>query len=289
MKKMDEYAYVRSMMGLVILAYFLGNNLSIYITLFIAFTFYLIVLRVIRAWVKRWLLYLLEFCYYGCFTVVFYLMFFTHSRAAWSAAYMCATGVLTWAAFLFQNQARMDNSDQLIASWIHTFPMITVWAIRWKHMLYEVSVIEHIKYNLIDLSEVTYSNDTYFSYLIIFPLIIWATWAVFYYFISKFVWNYVVDPKYSSALIDFKNTAMKALGKVYGNHDNMLLEKYLISHLIFFVMVFPISLLSYYSFIFNTGFMVSTLVFISWNAGKASRKHMERMIKKLEEGMAKEK
>ena len=174
-KKMDEYAYVRSMMALVILAYFLGSNLGIYISLFCFFTIYLFALRIIRGWVKRWLLYFLEFCYYGCFSVVIYSLLFPQNQIIWSICYICSTGVLTWAAFLFSNQARMDSTDHLISSYIHSFPLITVWAIRWRSELFDNAGVEDFhQYNFIDLSKVTYANDEYFSYLIIFPFTFWV-------------------------------------------------------------------------------------------------------------------
>ena len=290
MKKMDEYAYVRSMMALVILAYFLGNNLGIYLSLFIGFTIYLFALRIMRAWVKRWLLYMLEFCYYGCLSVVIYLALFPQSRIMWSITYICSTGVLTWAAFIFQNQARMDSSDHLISSYIHSFPMITVWAVRWREHLYDNAVNQKIKYNLIDFSGLTCENDEYFSYLIIFPFIFWICWGTCYFITCKALWSdYVINPKYFSGISDFKSSSVKNLPKLYGSQDHMLLEKYLLTHFILFLTVFPISLICYYSFYFNTFIMISTITFLAWNAGRSSRKAMERMIKKIEEGMCKHK
>jgi len=287
MKKMDEYAYVRSMMALVTLAYFLGNNLGIYISLFIFLTIYLFALRIIRAWVKRWLLYMLEFCYYGCFSVVIYTALFPQSRIVWSTVYICSTGVLTWAAYIFANQARMDSSDHLISSYIHSFPMITVWAIRWKSNLYNSSTNpnDRFQYNLIDFSDLTWENDKYFSYFLIFPFMFWLIWATYYYISAKYFWSYITNPKYFSGLSDFKSTAMKSLPKLYGNQDHKLLEKYLITHFVLFAIATPVAILCYYSFYFNTFFMLSTLIFLSWNAGRASRIAMERMIKKIDSQM----
>lgn len=285
MKKMDEYAYLRSMMALVILAFFLGNSLGVYLSLYVFFTIYLFALRIVRAWVKRWLLYLLEFCYYGCFSVVVYIIFFPNNKIVWSAVYICSTGVLTWAAFIFQNQARMDNSDHLISSYIHSFPMITVWAIRWKSVLYNLHLEKFVKYNLINFENLTFENEENFIYLIICPIIFWIFWAAFYYISAKYFWEYFQNPKYYSGLIDFKNTVIKKVPKLYGNEENMLIEKYLITHFILYTTVMPISLLCYYSFYFNTFFLISTLTFLAWNAGRASRRAMERMLQKIDNGM----
>jgi hypothetical protein len=288
MKKMDEYAYVRSMMALVVITYFLGNNLGIYISLFVFFTIYLFALRIIRAWVKRWLLYMIEFCYYGCFSVVIYVTLFPQSRILWSAVYICSTGVLTWAAYIFANQARMDSTDHMISSYLHCFPMITVWAIRWKSNLYNSSFApkDKFQYNLLDFSDLTYSNDAHFSYLIIFPFLFWTIWAVYYYLSANHFWNiYINNPKYCSGLGDFKSSSMKMLPKLYGDHNNKLTEKYLITHFILFSLATPVAILCYYNFYFNTFFLISTLVFLSWNAGRASRKAMERFLKKIDSGM----
>lgn len=290
MKKMDEYAYVRSMISLMIMFYFLGNNLGIFISLFVFFTIYLFVLRIIRAWVKRWLLYMIEFCYYGCFSVVIYVTLFPQSRIVWSSVYICSTGVLTWAAYIFANQARMDSSDHLISSYIHSFPMITVWAIRWKSYLYNSSFApkDKFQYNILDFSDLTYTNDKHFYYLIIFPYIFWLIWATYYYFSANKLWAvYVKNPKYCSGLTDFKNTTMKFLPKLYGSPDDKLIEKYLITHFVLFSLASPVAIICYYSFYFNTFFLISTLVFLCWNAGRASKNAMERLLKKVEKGMTK--
>jgi hypothetical protein len=288
MKKMDEYAYVRSMMALIIITYFLGNNLGIYISLYIFFTCYLFALRIIRAWVKRWLLYLIEFCYYGCFSVVIYVAVFPQSRIVWSTVYICSTGVLTWAAYIFANQARMDSSDHLISSFIHSFPMITVWAIRWKSILYNSSFApkDKFQYNLLDFSDLTFENDEHFYYLFTFPFIFWGIWAVYYYFSTNHLWSvYIKNPKYCSGLGDFKSSTLKTLPKLYGDHDYKLTEKYLFTHFTLFSLATPVAILCYYNFYFNTFFLISTLVFLSWNAGRASKRSMERLLKKIDNGM----
>jgi len=282
-KKLDEFAYVRSMIGLVFLSYFLGKDLSIFISLYIGITIYLLGYRVIRFWVKRWLLYFIEFCYYGNLFLIAYLLYFPDSQIGWSITYMCSTGVLTWAVLLFGNQAKMDDSDHLTTCWIHSFPLITVWAIRWKHLLFNGVLFEHLKYNLIHFEDLDYETDVNFKYLIICPILFWCCWCIYYSIMSFCFKSYINSEKYAGGLTDFQNGLMSACPKLYGDKSNHPILKYLLQHFLFLLITMPLSLFCYYHFIFNTLFLVGIITFMAWNAGRKNLRYMQKILKKIED------
>jgi hypothetical protein len=136
MTKMDKYAFARGLLLFSLFAFFSGNNLGIFLWLHVITTIYLTVYRAVRFWVKRWLMYLLEFCYFGNYMLLVYITFKGESTDIFYTAYVCGSGVMALAVVVFNNQAQFNSTDHLTSSYIHTLPLVTCWAIRWKHRIY---------------------------------------------------------------------------------------------------------------------------------------------------------
>ena len=53
-------------------------------------------------------------------------------------------------------------------------------------------------------------------------------------------------------------------------------------HLIFLLMVTPISVLNFYCFYFNTGFLIFILIFLGYNQSVKSKQELTKIVKKAE-------
>jgi len=281
MKKMDRYAFARALILMTSLTFFLGNNLPIFLWGYVIVSIYLVVYRSLRFWVKRWLMYIIEFCYFGNYVLMAFILLFGNWRSVFSIAYVCNTGVMSLAVIAFNNQAQFNSTDHLTSSFIHTLPLITCWALRWKHKLHHMTTLSGFGLSIMDFSELTYQNDTQFKYLVILPVLFWASWAAFYYATTTTVFNkYVMDEKYGSGIGDFVQAG--ALKFLWGDHKKLRHLKYIMQHGIFFVVAMPLTWVFFYNFTLNTLYVIFIIVFLGWNTGRNDMKHLERRLKKVE-------
>ena len=130
MRRMDNYAFARTICLYGLLCFYLGNNHDLFIWLFSILHIYVFLYRYLRFWVRRYLLYCFEFCYFGSLLTVFFILYDPKNMILFSTCFNCNTGVMTLAAVLFNNQSDFECTDQLTTSWIHTLPLIVDWSIR---------------------------------------------------------------------------------------------------------------------------------------------------------------
>ena len=181
MKEMDKFAYARSNIIFIVICYFLGHNLNNFLWLYIVFTCYIMILRMLRWWVLGWLLFLFEFCYLGLIGSVLYLLFFISSKEAWFCIYSASTGVMALAGVIFNNQAAFVSTDLICSCWLHAMPLITVWSIRWREYIYPASVLNSFTFKFIPLKDLELDSfEDKIKYLVICPYSLWLIWLVFY-------------------------------------------------------------------------------------------------------------
>jgi len=267
--------------------FFLGNNLGIYLWLYCALTTYLVLYRSLRFWVKRWLMYVIEFCYFGNYVLMAFVLIFGTNRHVFSIAYVCATGVMSLAVIAFNNQAQFNSTDHLTSSFIHTLPLITSWALRWKHLLYNIASFKGYGLNIMDFSDLTYENDTQFSSLVYLPIVFWCCWAGCYLACTSTIFNKFVmeTDKYGSGIGDF--VTAQPLKFLWGDHSKRRHFKYTLQHFIFFTLAMPLTWLFFYSFTLNTIYIIFIILYLGWNTGRIDMKHMARRIIKVEKEVEK--
>jgi hypothetical protein len=282
MTKMDNYAFLRGMILFTLQAFFLGNNLGIFLWLHVIVTTYLTIYRAARFWVKRWLMYLIEFCYFGSYALIAYVVCYTDSDL-FKIAYVSGTGVMSLAVIVFNNQAQFNSTDHLTSSYLHTIPLITSWAIRWRHRIYSHSDTERWGIQLNNFEGVSFSLDDDFFKLVYLPILFWLGWAVCYYILTTTVLNkYIVrSDVYGSGVADFmrEKTPIRHLLGDLTKHTQL---KYLIQHFVFFVVGMPLAILCFYCFEVNCVYILTILVFLGWNTGRNNLKHIQRKVEKAE-------
>lgn len=267
MVKLDKYAFLRSTIIFTLLFFFLGNNLKIYIYLFCAAVYYMITLRFLRWWVKRWLLYLCEFCYFGIITLTIHLLIYPTNKDLYFLTYTYTTGNMALAAIIFNNSALFVSTDHISSAFLHVAPIVTTWAIRWKRLIYGSCFEEYFNFYEFN-NELSYSE--YLRYFLIIPFVFWLLWCIIYVLNVKLILKRYFDDGRDNGIKDF----MK-LG-VFKSFNIQPVYKYLISHFILYIIGIPFAFLSFHSFYFNTLYFIVIIYFVFAQSNKQVMKSKEK-------------
>ncbi|KAL9642584.1 hypothetical protein ABK040_011149 [Willaertia magna] len=124
------------------------------------FIFYLILLlvliltRFISYYKIGFYYFLLDFCYLGNLLLMFYLFFYYSSPHLFLLCFVTSCGPLAWAIVMWRNSLVFHSLDKVTSVFIHSFPPIICFVIRFLQPHYVMK-----NYNAIHLNE----NNTYFS------------------------------------------------------------------------------------------------------------------------------
>ena len=277
--KMDEFTSVRSIVLVSILAFTLGYNLNYYLIALFIIHSYLLAYRVIRFWIKRWLMYMIDYCYIGNILLIIFNLFERNNMDIFLSIYSMTSGVVSLAVIVCDNHADITDTDFITSCSIHTLPITTMWAVRWKHYLYN-NYLEY-KGNIIDTEEIKFQIDEIFFKVLLYPFIYWIIWAIFYFILNTIILRkFAYSDFYQGAVGQFYKS--KDFECLFGDHTKNTTIKYLMMHLIFLFMVTPISLLNFYNFYFNTGYLVFMLIFLGYNQSIKSKNELNKIIKNAE-------
>lgn len=276
--KMDHYTNARSTLVLLCLVYLLGKNLNWFLKFLVFLHFYLIFYRFIRFWIKRWLMFMIDICYLGNFLMIYFILFDSTNLDLFLLVFAISSGLISLAVVVCDNQADLSNTDFLTSCFIHTLPVTTMWAIRWKHMLYPKQVLE--ERNCIDMGNVPFAFDETFFKLLVYPYVLWFIWATYFFFLNQVVLRkYAFSDYYDSSIGDFyKSDDLECL---FGDHKRYTVLKFLIQHLIFMFIVTPLSIFNFYSFYFNSGYIMFIIIFLGYNQAKKNKVYTEQVLEKV--------
>lgn len=278
-EKMDYYTNVRSTLAIIIIAFLLGKNLNWYLKYEVILHIYILLYRYMRFWIQRWLMFLIDICYIGNYLLIYIILFDDSNRDLFLAEYSICGGIISLAVVVCDNRADLSNTDYLSSCSIHFLPIITLWGIRWKHKLYNKDIF--IGKSLIEIGDVSFKFDDTFFKLLKYPYLIWFSWAIFYFIMNtKILRKYAYSDYYESSVGDFyKSDFLPAL---FGDHKKNTVLKFLEMHFIFLLMVTPISILNFYSFYFNTFYVIFLLIFLGYNESRKRRIEMLKIVEKAE-------
>ena len=282
MKKMDKYVYARSITLFCLGGFFLGNNLHIFLWIFIILTIYLMIYRLLRFWTKRYLLYMMEFCYFGNALLLTFLLFYNKNEELFIIGFICNTGIMTIALVVFNNTTQFNSTDHLTSSWLHTLPLVVNWAIRWRHFIYTEETLKNLKFDFLDFKKIDFEFNELFWKLVYYPLLFWLLWALVYFVFMAFVLKkFTKNAKYFSGLNDFKeylkNKSKKANEDLNERALFATIVFYLLQHFSILVFMFPVSILCFYSFYFNTVYIGFIVVYLGWNTSRNNFKYMNKL------------
>ena len=274
-KRMDTFTSVRSIFFISILAFTLGNNLFHYLIALFIIHSYMLCYRVIRFWIKRWLMYMIDYCYIGNTLLIYFNLFARNNYDLFLSIYSMTSGIISLAVIICDNHADITNTDYLTSCCIHILPVTSMWAVRWKHRLYD-NYMDYKGY-IIDTEDIKFQIDSTFFKVLTYPFIYWIIWAIVYFILNTSILRkYAYSDLYQGAVGDFYKS--KDFECLFGDHTKNTTIKYLMMHIIFCVMVIPIWMLNFYNFYFNTGYLVFLLIFLGYNQSVKSKKELESII-----------
>lgn len=275
--KMDHYTNIRSTFLLLVLVFLLGKNLNWYLNFMVVLHFYLISYRVVRFWIQRWLMYMIDFCYPGNFLMIYFILFDNDNKNIFYTVYPAASSVISLAVIVCDNQADLSNTDFLTSCSIHILPVSTMWAIRWKHRLYPKEIFDNDN-TLLTLGDIPFRFDNNLYMLIRNLYLLWLIWAICYFILNaKILRKYAYSDLYESAICDFYKSNFLPI--LFGDHKEKTVLKYLLMHIIFVILVTPIAILNFYCFYFNTFYIMFIIIFLGYNQSKKHRKLIEDLVK----------
>ena len=277
MSKMDSFTSVRSIFLVSILSFSLGNNLYYYLILLFIIHTYLLTYRIMRYWVERWLMYMIDYCYIGNILIIYFNLFSRNNMNTFLSTYSMTSGIISLAIIVCDNHADITNTDYLTSCSIHTLPITTMWAVRWKHYLYD-NYLEY-KGNIVDTENITFQFDEIFFKVLLYPFFYWIIWAIIYFILNTTILRkFAYSDLYQGAIGDFYKS--KDFEFLFGDHTKNTTIKYLMMHLIFLFMVTPISLLNFYCFYFNSAYLVFMLIYLGYNQSIKSKIELNKIVQK---------
>ena len=277
--KMEKFTSVRSIFLVSILAFMLGYNLNYYLISLIIIHTYLLLYRCLRFWIDRWLMYLIEYCYIGNVFLIYFSLFDRNNMNVFLSTYSMASGIISLAVVACDNHADITDTDFVTSCSIHTLPVATMWAVRWKHYLYD-NYLEY-KGSIVDTENIKFQFDETFFKILLLPYFYWIIWALIYFVLNtKILRKYAYSDFYESTIGDFYKS--KDFEFLFGDHTKTTTIKYLMMHLIFLFAVSIISVLNFYNFYFNTGYLLFIVFFLGYNQSVKSRKEFNKIVKNAE-------
>ena len=231
--------------------------------------------RLIRFWIERWLMYMLDYCYIGNILLIYFNLFGRNNEDIFLSTYSMTSGIISLAVIVCDNHADITNTDFLTSCSIHSLPVTTMWAVRWKHRLYD-NYMDY-KGKIIDTENIEFHIDETFFKVLTYPFIYWIIWAVVYFILNtKILRKYAYSDLYQGAVGDFYKS--KNFECLFGDHTKNTTIKYLMMHLIFCIGVIPIWMLNFYNFYFNTGYLIFILIFLGYNQAVKSKEELREIV-----------
>jgi Protein of unknown function (DUF2838) len=86
---------------------------------------------------KGWHYYLFDFCYFGNFLMLLFLIFFPKNDLLFKVFFAYANGPFGLAIPAFKNSMIFHKIDNLISVSIHIIPQVTSWNLKWHTLPYE--------------------------------------------------------------------------------------------------------------------------------------------------------
>lgn len=92
----------------------------------------LTLIRAIHYRSKGWHYYMVDFCYFSCFSTLYFISLDRTNEKLFRTLFLFANGALAMSVAAFRNSMVFHRLDYMISVMIHVVPMLTTLRIRWK-------------------------------------------------------------------------------------------------------------------------------------------------------------
>lgn len=275
-QRLDTTTNARSTFFLILVFYLLGKSLNYYLIYILFLYAYLMVYRFMRFWIKKSLMYMLDFIYFGNISLIIFITLHRDSVDFFLAVFSCATGVISLTVLVDNNEIELADTDFLTSTFLDVIPFLTTYAIRWKHLLYR-----NVESDLVvGIGDVKYEFFNWTTYkLILLPCGLWLMWSLIYLTLNgKFFRRFAYSDLFESTIYKFYHT--NSLGFLLGSHKKLTIIKYLISQFLFLVISIPIVISCFYSFYFSTCYIVFIACYLGYNSARGKAERLKSLMKK---------
>lgn len=271
----DSFTNARTTLFFVIICYVLGRGLNIFVFTILCIYAYLLTFRLIRFWVKKSLMYMLDFVYFGNLSLIIFLIFYKDNENAFLAIFSISTGVIGLTNIVHKNKIELGNSDFLMNTFLDCIPTLAVSAIRWKHFIYTIPFN-----NFITFDNVRFQNDIMLRKLILIPIALWFCWALIYLILNgKIFRGFAYSHLYESSIFTFYHN--DSFQKILGDHKKYTIIKYLCLQFVLLLISIPIVIICFYNPYFNLLYIIMMNLILGINTAIAKKEQLRQMVKKV--------
>ena len=274
--QLDQLTNARSTITFVLIFYLLGNSLHYFILGIIILEIYLIIYRLIRYWINDSLMLMLSYVYFGNILLCYFLIFSPKNLNLFITVFSSASGVISLTVIVDNNNVELGNSDFITSTFFDCIPILTSWAVRWKHLLY----YEKDSYYVLSIGDIDISNKNILKQLIFLPITSWLVWAFGYLLLNgKILRKFAYSDLYESQIYKFYHS--KTLGNILGDHKKYTILKFLSIQLAFLIISIPVQLSCFYNFYFHSGYLVFMIILLGYNSARIKEEKIKGIIKNV--------
>ncbi len=215
-RRRDRFTFIFSVALLQVTQYCLIRTPLMLRYVYIALLPFFMVSRFLTYRPQKAVLFLLDFCYFVQVLMVVYLFFMPDSVALFRILFVFTNGPLLFAVIAWSNSLVFHSLDKLTSIFIHTFPVLTIFALRWyspntgepaqpfmiAHAVQPVSTTFD-PYNTRMTHHLAVMEEPNIREFFVNPLLVYLAWQVVYLFIIHVVLGYWVN-KDHDIIISFR-------------------------------------------------------------------------------------
>ena len=271
----DSFTNARTTIFFVIVFYFLGKGLNIFVLTILCIYAYLLTFRLIRFWVKNSLMYMLDFVYFGNLSLIIFLIFFKNNENAFLAIFSISTGVIGLTNISHKNKIELGDSDFLMNTFLDCIPTLATSAIRWKHLIYYIPFD-----NFISLGHIPFKNDIILWKIILIPIALWFIWALIYLILNgKILRGFAYSHLFESSIFTFYHS--DSFPKILGDHKKFTIIKYLFLQFVLLLVSIPIVINCFYNPYFNLFYLFIMNLILGINTAMAKKEQLRQLVTKI--------
>ena len=271
----DSFTNARTTIFFVIVFYFLGKGLNIFVLTILCIYAYLLTFRLIRFWVKNSLMYMLDFVYFGNLSLIIFLIFFKNYENAFLAIFSISTGVIGLTNISHKNKIELGDSDFLMNTFLDCIPTLATSAIRWKHLIYYIPFD-----NFISLGHIPFKNDIILWKIILIPIALWFIWALIYLILNgKILRGFAYSHLFESSIFTFYHS--DSFPKILGDHKKFTIIKYLFLQFVLLLVSIPIVINCFYNPYFNLFYLFIMNLILGINTAMAKKEQLRQLVTKI--------
>lgn len=218
--------------------------------------------------------YLIDFCYYGNYTICLMLAFYPTNRWLYIASFSFSCGTLGMATILVKNSFVLHNIDRMTSLYIHLKPLITLTNLHWS-----TQYSKNRGWDLYDPSGDEFSFE-FFIFFFKCTFSIYFTWAVIYYVIIFIVRRKKIKERNYDTLFKYLASTDKGARKLwYSRGKKYAGVMFMLTHIGIQLGLTCLAFLCYFSIYLNILVVCTTLTFNTW---RRAGFYMDYFCKKYE-------